>query len=109
MELLCKNSNLQRQSSDDGSVVIGDVKDTERYQTCKSKLNVENDSTHILSFNINTDEAKMLNITAKSLWPAQFIINELPLKFRFSVLILGRLCYTSKEPNLAVMNLYLKY
>ena len=89
--------------------VIADSQDTKRYKECESRLKGNDEKEVVLSLNANVDGAEMLKSSVRSLWPLEFIINELPLISRFKNVIGPAVWFPSEEPNPLSMNLYLKY
>lgn len=55
-----------------------------------------------LTFNFNTDGSPLFKSSKSSVWPIQFIINELPTNLRFQHCVLSGLWFGPKHPNMAI-------
>ncbi|XP_024891067.1 uncharacterized protein LOC112466937 [Temnothorax curvispinosus] len=90
-----KNKNLNN---------IVDIHDGELYRRL---YNNKRKKTVLLTFNFNLDGAFISKSSKSSMWPIQLIINELPLKIRFSNILLAGMWITNSEPSSQFMNLYI--
>lgn len=102
---LMKNlENIKKSNSEEdmNEGIIGDVWDGELWKIAQ----MNNPGT--VTYNINADGATYTVSGNTNLWPAQFHINELSPKIRFSNIILVGLFLTTSEPTADCLNLFFK-
>lgn len=76
---------------------ITDVTSAECYKRLRKARNLSKDDLTLL---INTDGSPVWKSSKTSIWPLQFIVNELPPKVRFKHPILAGLWFGKKHPNM---------
>ncbi|XP_051169417.1 uncharacterized protein LOC127286849 isoform X2 [Leptopilina boulardi] len=59
------------------------------------------------TYTISTDGAPLFNVSKRSFWPLQIILNELPVKLRFKFVLLAGVMIVTTEPKPNLMNLFL--
>lgn len=55
-----------------------------------------------ITITVNTDGARVFNSSKDSLWPIQFVVNELPIFLRWSNVLLGGLWFGRGHPDMQV-------
>ncbi|KAJ8676838.1 hypothetical protein QAD02_012625 [Eretmocerus hayati] len=67
------------------------------------------ETTTILSGNVNADGAPFNNNVVMHGWPSQMLLNDLSPKLRWrNIILTGMLMTVTKEPSIEVLNLYMK-
>ncbi|XP_043472448.1 uncharacterized protein LOC122505079 [Leptopilina heterotoma] len=83
-----------------GDNILRDIQDSKLHkQMCQS-------SPNCISYTLSTDGAPLFNMSKRSFWPLQIILNNLPPQLRFKYVLLVGVMIVKSEPKPELINLY---
>ncbi|KAL1417626.1 hypothetical protein MTO96_026679 [Rhipicephalus appendiculatus] len=85
----------QLSSSGNATCLFRDITDGTLLKKCRKRS-----AWADITITINTDGARVFNSSKDSLWPIQFVINELPVLLRWSNVLLGGLWFGRGHPDM---------
>lgn len=95
------NNNILKQKNNRD---VTDVCDGYRYKEDNFIKSKQNKNEFVLTLNVNVDGTSKFNSSKHSIWPIQFIVNEIPKLQRNKFILLAALWYTMSEPKPKFMN-----
>ncbi|XP_064464144.1 uncharacterized protein LOC135375344 [Ornithodoros turicata] len=91
--------SLRKTNTSDTATGITDVTNAKLCQKLKQDGII---TTNDLTFTFNTDGSPVWNSSKTSVWPIQFIVNELPPQLRFKNCVLAGLWFGKSHPNMTL-------